>query len=57
MMQPDDGRVVTNFIVRALRGECWFSTATVAKREASNSSTTWIEGIVRLMGVSYFAPG
>ena len=40
-MHPNDGRVVSNFIVQALRGEPSPSTATAARRVRSATSTTW----------------
>ena len=40
-MHPDDGRVVSNFIVQALRGEPSPSTATAPRRAASATWTTW----------------
>ena len=41
-MQPDDGRVVSNFIVQALRGRAAHASSATARRPGrSATSTTW----------------
>ena len=48
-MHPNDGRVVSNFIVQALRGEPSRSTATASRPARSATSTTSSTAMVRLM--------
>ena len=55
-MQPEDGRVVTNFIVRALRGESLVLYGDGSQTRSFQFVDDLVEGIVRLMGVEYFGP-
>jgi nucleoside-diphosphate-sugar epimerase len=56
MMQPEDGRVVTNFIVRALRGEPLVLYGDGSQTRSFQYVDDLVEGIVRLMRTEYFAP-
>jgi dTDP-glucose 4,6-dehydratase len=56
MMQPEDGRVVTNFVVRALRGETMVLYGDGSQTRSFQYVDDLVEGIVRLMGVDYFGP-
>lgn len=55
-MQPEDGRVVTNFIVRALHGEPLVLYGDGSQTRSFQYVEDLIEGIVRLMGTEYFGP-
>jgi len=55
-MQPEDGRVVTNFIVRALRGEELVLYGDGSQTRSFQYVDDLVEGIVRLMGTDYFGP-
>jgi dTDP-glucose 4,6-dehydratase len=55
-MQPEDGRVVTNFIVRALRGESLVLYGDGSQTRSFQFVDDLIEGIVRLMRTEYFEP-
>jgi nucleoside-diphosphate-sugar epimerase len=55
-MQPEDGRVVTNFIVRALHREPLVLYGDGSQTRSFQYVDDLIEGIVRLMGTEYFGP-
>jgi dTDP-glucose 4,6-dehydratase len=55
-MQPEDGRVVTNFIVRALRGEPLVLYGDGRQTRSFQFVDDLVEGIVRLMGTKYHGP-
>lgn len=55
-MQPEDGRVVTNFIVRALRGEPLVLYGDGSQTRSFQYIDDLVEGIVRLMAKEYFGP-
>src|SRR5262249_77288 len=55
-MQPEDGRVVTNFIVHALRGEPLVLYGDGSQTRSFQYVDDLVEGITRLMGVEYFGP-
>lgn len=55
-MQPEDGRVVTNFIVRALRGEPLVLYGDGSQTRSFQFVDDLVEGIVRLMKTEYFGP-
>ena len=55
-MDPDDGRVVTNFISQALRGEALTVYGDGAQTRSLQYVSDLVEGIVRLMGVCYQRP-
>jgi dTDP-glucose 4,6-dehydratase len=55
-MQPEDGRVVTNFIVRALRGEPLVLYGDGSQTRSFQYVDDLVEGIVRLMKKEYFGP-
>ncbi|WP_448380198.1 UDP-glucuronic acid decarboxylase family protein [Gloeomargarita sp.] len=55
-MDPDDGRVVTNFIQQALRGEPLTIYGDGSQTRSFQYIDDLIEGIVRLMGVNYPYP-
>ncbi len=56
MMQAEDGRVVTNFVVRALRGQSLVLYGDGSQTRSFQYVDDLVEGIVRLMGVDYFKP-
>ena len=56
LMQAEDGRVVTNFIVRALRGESLMLYGDGSQTRSFQFVDDLVEGIVRLMGVDYSGP-
>jgi dTDP-glucose 4,6-dehydratase len=56
MMQAEDGRVVTNFIVRALHGQSLVLYGDGSQTRSFQYVDDLVEGIVRLMGVDYFLP-
>jgi len=56
MMQAEDGRVVTNFIVRALRGQDLVLYGDGSQTRSFQYVDDLVEGIVRLMGVEYYRP-
>ena len=56
LMQAEDGRVVTNFIVRALRGESLMLYGDGSQTRSFQYVDDLVEGIVRLMGVDYTSP-
>jgi dTDP-glucose 4,6-dehydratase len=56
MMQAEDGRVVTNFVVRALRGLPLVLYGDGSQTRSFQYVDDLIEGIVRLMGVDYYLP-
>jgi dTDP-glucose 4,6-dehydratase len=56
MMQAEDGRVVTNFIVRALRGEPLTLYGDGGQTRSFQYVDDLVEGIVRLMAIEYFGP-
>jgi dTDP-glucose 4,6-dehydratase len=55
-MQPEDGRVVTNFIVRALHGEPLVLYGDGTQTRSFQYVDDLVEGIVRLMRTEYFGP-
>ena len=55
-MDPKDGRVVTNFITQALKGEPITVYGDGSQTRSFCYIDDLIEGIVRLMKVSYFGP-
>jgi dTDP-glucose 4,6-dehydratase len=55
-MQPEDGRVVTNFIVRALRGEALVLYGDGGQTRSFQYVDDLVDGIVRLMRTEYFGP-
>jgi nucleoside-diphosphate-sugar epimerase len=55
-MQPEDGRVVTNFIVRALKKEPLVLYGDGSQTRSFQFVDDLVEGIVRLMGVPHFSP-
>ena len=55
-MDPDDGRVVTNFITQALKGEPLTVYGDGSQTRSFCYIDDLIEGIVRLMGVDYSGP-
>ena len=55
-MQAEDGRVVTNFVVRALRGEPLVLYGEGTQTRSFQYVDDLVEGIVRLMGTQYFGP-
>ena len=55
-LDPDDGRVVSNFLVQALAGEPLTSTATAARPAASATSTTRSDGILALLDSGLTGP-
>jgi dTDP-glucose 4,6-dehydratase len=56
MMQAEDGRVVTNFVVRALRGESLVLYGDGGQTRSFQYVDDLVEGIVRLMGVEHSSP-
>ncbi|HKQ69127.1 MAG TPA: NAD-dependent epimerase/dehydratase family protein, partial [Polyangiaceae bacterium] len=56
MMQAEDGRVVTNFVVRGLRGESLVLYGDGSQTRSFQYVDDLVECIFRLMGVSYFGP-
>jgi nucleoside-diphosphate-sugar epimerase len=55
-MQPEDGRVVTNFIVRALRKEPLVLYGDGSQTRSFQYVDDLVEGIRRLMETQYFTP-
>jgi dTDP-glucose 4,6-dehydratase len=55
-MQPEDGRVVTNFIVRALHRQPLVLYGDGSQTRSFQYVDDLVEGIVRLMGTQYFGP-
>jgi len=55
-MDPDDGRVVSNFITQALRGEALTVYGDGSQTRSFQYVDDLVEGIVRLMGVDYSEP-
>ncbi|MBM4362085.1 MAG: GDP-mannose 4,6-dehydratase, partial [Deltaproteobacteria bacterium] len=55
-MAPEDGRVVTNFIVRALRKQPLVLYGDGSQTRSSQFVSDLIEGIVRLMAVPHHGP-
>ncbi|WP_027481694.1 UDP-glucuronic acid decarboxylase family protein [Deinococcus pimensis] len=55
-MRHDDGRVVTNFIHQALRGEALTVYGDGSQTRSFQFVEDLVEGIVRLMGVAYHEP-
>ncbi|WP_027483706.1 UDP-glucuronic acid decarboxylase family protein [Deinococcus pimensis] len=55
-MRHDDGRVVTNFIHQALRGEALTIHGDGSQTRSFQFVDDLVEGIVRLMGVRYHEP-
>lgn len=55
-MDPEDGRVVTNFIVQALRGEPLTVYGDGLQTRSFQYVDDLVEGIVRLLGVDYTHP-
>lgn len=55
-MDPEDGRVVTNFIVQALRGQPLTIYGDGAQTRSFQYIDDLVTGIVRLMGVDYYEP-
>lgn len=55
-MDPDDGRIVTNFINQALRGQDLTVFGDGSQTRSFQYVDDLIEGIIRLMGVEYHGP-
>jgi len=55
-MRPDDGRVVTNFIHQALRGEPLTIYGDGSQTRSFQYVDDLVEGIFRLMGVTHHGP-
>lgn len=55
-MRPDDGRVITNFVHQALRGEALTVYGDGTQTRSFQYIDDLVEGIVRLMGVDYHEP-
>ncbi|WP_019009204.1 NAD-dependent epimerase/dehydratase family protein [Deinococcus aquatilis] len=55
-MRADDGRVITNFVHQALRGEALTIYGDGLQTRSFQYVDDLVEGIVRLMGVSYHEP-
>lgn len=55
-MRPDDGRVVTNFVHQALRGEALTIYGDGSQTRSFQYIDDLIEGVVRLMGTAYHEP-
>jgi dTDP-glucose 4,6-dehydratase len=55
-MQPEDGRVVTNFIVHALKGEPLVLYGDGSQTRSFQYVDDLVEGVVRLMKTEYFGP-
>ena len=55
-MDPDDGRIVTNFINQALRGQDLTIFGDGLQTRSFQYVDDLVEGIVRLMGVEYHGP-
>lgn len=55
-MQPEDGRVVTNFIVRALHGQPLVLYGDGSQTRSFQYVDDLVEGIVRLMRTDYYGP-
>jgi nucleoside-diphosphate-sugar epimerase len=55
-MRADDGRVITNFVHQALRGEALTIYGDGLQTRSFQYIDDLVEGIVRLMGVSYHEP-
>ncbi|MEF2278513.1 UDP-glucuronic acid decarboxylase family protein [Deinococcus sp. YIM 134068] len=55
-MRADDGRVVTNFVHQALRGEALTVYGDGSQTRSFQYVDDLVEGIVRLMGVTYHGP-
>jgi nucleoside-diphosphate-sugar epimerase len=55
-MQPEDGRVVTNFIVRSLHGQPLVLYGDGSQTRSFQYVDDLVEGIVRLMRTDYFGP-
>lgn len=55
-MDPDDGRVVSNFLVQALRGEPLTIYGDGTQTRSFQYVDDLIDGVMRLMGVEYHGP-
>lgn len=55
-MDPEDGRVVSNFIMQALRGEALTVYGSGEQTRSFQYVDDLVEGIVRLTGVEYHGP-